>query len=60
MLRHRIPHVPWGAFDGMGQLCVMSGLQSFAGIVVLRGFSMVMRGNAMMMGRLTMFVRCLL
>jgi len=45
---------------GVSQLCVMRSLMVVAGVMVLRGFGVVVRGQTMMMRRLAMFVRCLL
>lgn len=42
------------------EVSVMRGLLMVARIMVLRGFGVVMRGHAVMMGRLAVFVRCLL
>lgn len=52
-------------FGGMrlmrvSQLRMMGSLLMVAGIVVLRGFCMVMGGHAVMMRRLAVLVRCLL
>ena len=44
----------------MGQVGVMSRLVVVAGLVVAGGFGVVMRGHAVMVGRLAMFVHCLL
>lgn len=45
---------------GMRQVSVMSGLVMVARVVVLRRFSMVMGGHAVMMSRCAVLVRCLL
>lgn len=45
---------------GLGEVSVMSGLLVVARVVVFGGFGVMMRGHAMMMGRRTMLVRCLL
>ena len=44
----------------VGEVSVMRGLLMVARIMVLRGFGVVMRGHAVMMGRLAVHVRCLL
>jgi hypothetical protein len=45
---------------GVRQLRVMSGLLVVAGLVVLRCFGVVMRGHAVMVGGLAVFVHCVL
>jgi len=45
---------------GMREVSVVGGLLMVAGIVMLRRFSMMMGGHAVMMGRGAVFVRCLL
>lgn len=54
-----------GVFGGVKmmrvrEVRVMRGLLVVAGFVMLRGFRVVMRGHAVMMGCLAMFVHCLL
>jgi hypothetical protein len=44
----------------VGEVRVMSGLLVVACIVVFRRFGVVMRGHTVMMGRLAVFMRCLL
>jgi len=44
----------------VGEVRVMSGLLVVACIVVFRRFGVVMRGHTVMMGRMAVFMRCLL
>jgi hypothetical protein len=45
---------------GLRQVGVMSGLLMVARVMMLCGLGVVMSRHAVMMGRLAMFVRCLL
>lgn len=65
MLIEVVPGGVLGVFAGVDvvgvrEVGVMGGLVMIARVVVLRRFSMVMSGHAVMVGRRAMFVRCLL